>query len=140
MSAETETIVRKFVEECLNAGSAAAADKWLAPDHILHYMLMPEPMVSAKAWEGSVSQYFSAFPDMKVVIDDIFSQGDKVCARWTATATSKGPLMGIPPNGKSLRWIGTGVYRIANGKIAEQWGIDDAMGLMRQLGAIPSPT
>jgi predicted ester cyclase len=48
-------------------------------------------------------------------------------------------LMGIPPNGKSLRWIGTGVYRIANGKIAEQWGIDDAMGLMRQLGAIPSP-
>lgn len=134
---ENENIVRQFVEEVLNSGNAAAADKWLSDDHILHYMLLPGPMVGKKDWEASASGYFIAFPDMKITIDDMISQGDQVCARWTATATSKGPLMGIPPNGKSLRWIGTGVYRIANGKIVEQWGIDDAMGLMRQLGAIP---
>jgi steroid delta-isomerase-like uncharacterized protein len=139
MSADNETIVRRFVEEVLNSGNAAAADELLASDHILHYMLMPQPMIGVKQWEQAVAMYFTAFPDMKIVIDDMISQGDKVVARWSATATSTGPLMGIPPNGKSLKWIGTGIYRIANGRIVEQWGIDDALGLMRQLGAVPAP-
>ena len=133
-----EAVVRRFVDEVLNAGNAAAADDVLAEDHILNYMLLPEPMVGAKAWEESVKNYFTAFPDMKVTIDDFVSQGDKVAARWTATATHTGPLMGIPPSGRQVTWIGMGVYKIADGKIVEQWGIDDALGLMQRIGAIPS--
>jgi steroid delta-isomerase-like uncharacterized protein len=137
-TAANEAVVRRFVDEVLNAHNAAAADDVLAPDHILNYMLLPEPMVGAKAWEQSVQNYFTAFPDMKVTIDDFVSQGDKVAARWTATATHTGPLMGIPPTGRQVTWIGMGVYRIVDGKIAEQWGIDDALGLMQRIGAIPS--
>lgn len=133
-----EAVVRRFVEEVLNAHDAIAADEILAPDHILHYMLLPEPMVGAKNWEQAMSGYFSAFPDMIVTIDDIISQGDRVAARWTATATHTGPLMGIPPSGNRVTWIGMGVYKIVDGKIVEQWGIDDALGLMQKIGGIPS--
>jgi steroid delta-isomerase-like uncharacterized protein len=136
---ENKAVVRRFVDEVLNGQSLAAADELLAPDHILHYMLLPEAMIGAKAWEQAVSVYYTAFPDMVVTIDNMIGEGDQVGARWTATATHKGDLMGVPPTGRKVTWIGHGFYKIANGQIVEQWGIDDAMGLMQKLGAIPSP-
>jgi steroid delta-isomerase-like uncharacterized protein len=134
---ENKAVVQRFVDEVLNGQSMTAADEILAPDHILNYMLLPEPMIGAKAWEQSVSGYFTAFPDMVVSIDNMIGEGELVAARWTAVATHKGELMGIPPTGRRVTWIGQGVYRIVDGKIVEQWGIDDALGLMQKLGAIP---
>ena len=135
---ENKAVVQRFVDEVLNGQSLEAADEILAPDHILNYMLLPEPMIGAKAWEQSVSGYFTAFPDMVVTIDNMIGEGDQVAARWSAVATHTGPLMGIPPSGRRVNWIGQGVYRIKDGKIVEQWGIDDALGLMQKIGAIPS--
>lgn len=132
---DNKAVVQRFVDEVLNGQSVEAADEILAPDHILNYMLLPEPMIGAKAWEQSVAGYWSAFPDMVVTIDNMIGEGDQVAARWTAVATHKGALMGIPPSGRKVTWIGQGVYRIVNGQIVEQWGIDDAMGLMQRISA-----
>jgi predicted ester cyclase len=48
-------------------------------------------------------------------------------------------LLGIAPTGKSLAWTGITIYRLAGGKVAEERGEEDALGLMRQLGVIPAP-
>jgi predicted ester cyclase len=47
--------------------------------------------------------------------------------------------MGIPATGKQVKGIGMGIYRVVDGKLAEQWVQEDMFGLMQQLGVIPSP-
>jgi len=56
-----------------------------------------------------------------------------------AEGTQQGELLGIPPTGKHLRFGGMSIFRLAEGKIAEQWEEWDKLDLMRQLGAMPSP-
>lgn len=72
-------------------------------------------------------------------IEDMLVDGDKVAVRTTFRGTHTGDFFGIPPTGKSVTVSGTHILRIADGKIAEHWGNNDDLGLMRQLGVIPAP-
>ena len=83
--------------------------------------------------------YRNAFPDLHFTIDEQIAEGDKVVTRWTAHGTNKGELLGMPATDKSTTVTGIAVDRIANGKIAESWGIFDQFGMMQQLGVIPMP-
>jgi steroid delta-isomerase-like uncharacterized protein len=66
-------------------------------------------------------------------------EGDKVVMRFTVAGTHKGPLMGIPATGKSYKAPGISVFRLANGKIVEHWGVFDQLSVMQQLGLVPVP-
>ena len=66
-------------------------------------------------------------------------EGDRVAERWTGRGTHLGELRDIPPTGKHVEVPGSVFYRIAEGKIVEFRGQFDMMGLMQQLGVIPSP-
>jgi steroid delta-isomerase-like uncharacterized protein len=136
---ENEAIIRRLNDEVLNAGNPAAVEGILDPDHVLYYPLLPEPMRGAQQWGQTVVNYFTAFPDMKITIEDMISDRDMVVARWSAIGTHKGDLLGIPPTNKTVHWSGVGIYRIRNGLILEQWGMDDQLGLMQRLGVIPTP-
>ena len=59
--------------------------------------------------------------------------------RWTATGTHKGEMMGIPATGKQVTITGFDEFRISGGKITEMWQNYDQLGMMQQLGVIPSP-
>ncbi len=80
----------------------------------------------------------TAFPDKRYTIHDLIAEGDKVVARWSLSATHKGDYMGIPATNKQVTITGTYVIRIADGKQIEWWLEGDFLGLMQQLGAIPS--
>ena len=84
--------------------------------------------------------YLTAFPDMKLTIEDIFSHGDKVFSRVRAEGTNTGELMGMPPTGRrvDLRWI-MNEARVENGRIVEEWEILDELEMMRQLGLAEAP-
>ncbi len=86
-----------------------------------------------------VRDFRSAFPDAQVTIDDIIAEGDRVVTRWTIRATHKGELMGIAATGKQVAFTGMAISRIEGRRIAEDWVISDALGLMQQLGAVPLP-
>ena len=76
---------------------------------------------------------------MKGTIHEIITEGDKVAVRLTWSGTHKGEFMGIPPTGKSIS-VGENLFlRIADGKVAEYWGQQDNIGMMQQLGAMPTP-
>ena len=60
-------------------------------------------------------------------------------ARTTMRGTHTGDFFGIPPTGRRVELPGVHIMRIANGRIAEHWGSNDDLGMMRQLGVIPSP-
>jgi predicted ester cyclase len=67
------------------------------------------------------------------------AEGDKVVVRYTVEGTQQGELLGVLPTGKHFRISGICIYRLAEGKIAEQWEQMDMLGLMQQLGVIPAP-
>jgi len=79
-----------------------------------------------------------AWPDMHVEIEDLIAEGDRVAARVTVSATPQKEAFGVPPTGKSFKVGGMYLVRIAGGKIAEHWSIEDAIGIMQQLGLMPA--
>ena len=70
-------------------------------------------------------------------IDDLVAGGDKVACRWSGNATHKGELRGVAATGKAITLSGIVIYRIASGKIQEEWDYTDLFGLMQQLGVGP---
>lgn len=130
---------RRALEEMWNQCSIAPVDELFTEDYIGNFAVLPEPLRGREALKAFASAYFVAFPDIRFTIEDLFADGDRVLLRWTAQGTHTGPLMGIPPTGKHITVPGIWIHRFEGGKIAEEWGINDTLGMMRQLGVIPAP-
>jgi predicted ester cyclase len=82
--------------------------------------------------------FYGAFPDMTQTIDDALASDEKAALRFTMTGTHQGELVGLAPTGKAISVAGMAIFRIANGRVAELHEVFDQMGLMHQIGAIPS--
>jgi predicted ester cyclase len=83
--------------------------------------------------------YRAAYPDLLITVDDLIAEGNKVVGRWTARGTNTGPLMGMPPTGKQATVMGISILAIADGKVTDQWFNWDTLGMLQQLGVIPTP-
>lgn len=82
--------------------------------------------------------YIAAFPDLRMVPEDVIASGDKVVARVRATGTHRGAFMGMPPTGKQVDVQLIDIIRFGDdGRAREHWGVFDQLGMMQQLGAIP---
>lgn len=115
-------------------GQVTELDNILAPDFVCHF-------IDGIEWKGidgaksSITSHRKSFPDWNEEIVDMISEGDKVVTRYKSTGTQQGTFNGLDSTGKKITIYETSIYRIANGKIAEQWGFPDAMGLDHQLTA-----
>jgi steroid delta-isomerase-like uncharacterized protein len=141
MSEENKALIRREIEEVFSAqGDLDVADEIFAPEYVSHDPISPEEVRGGP--EGAkefAMMYRNAFPDVQLSIEDQIAEGDKVVTRWIGSGTHLGELMGIAPTGNQVRVAGMTISRIEEGKIAEEWEIYDALGMMQQLGAIPSP-
>jgi steroid delta-isomerase-like uncharacterized protein len=131
---ENKTLARRFFEEVWNQGDETAIDRYIAADAAGND---PDFGAGREAFRAQWRQWHAAFPDLHFAIDDLVAEDDKVVTRWTLTGTHRGDFMGIPPTGTSIRVTGMSLDRIANGQIQEGFDGWDALGLRRQLGAIP---
>ena len=111
-------------------------DKYYAPKAVYH---LPSGDWNFEQFKQFATAALKNIPDFNSTIEDIIAEGDKVVVRSTMRGTHSGELLGIAPTGKKFSETGISIYRIARGKIAEVWVVDDTLGLMQQLGAIPSP-
>lgn len=138
MSEENKALARRYNEEVWNNRNLDVIDELMADDMVDHALppQIPPGPDGAKAFVG---MYVSAFPDVKITIDDLVAEGDKVVTRWTATGRHEGELMGIPATGKQVTVTGIDITRYSGGKIVEHWGEFDQMGMMQQLGVVPAP-
>jgi len=136
---ENKALVRRFVEEW-NKGKAATMvvlDELFATDFVMHHGT-GEEIHGLKDFKQHVSEAFSAFPDLHFTIDDMVVEGNKVATRWTLTGTHKGEFRGIPPTNKKVAIWAITIDHIAGGKFVEEWERYDTLGLMRQLGLVPT--
>jgi steroid delta-isomerase-like uncharacterized protein len=113
---------------------ADAVVKLMPPDFIINIAGMPYQKRGTDAWRKHAEILFSAFPDIQIKIEDIFAVDDKVAVRLRILGTHSGEFLGIQPTGKRVEYESSEVYRIADGKIAEEWICSDTLTLMAQIG------
>ncbi len=130
---ENKALIRRGWE-IANSGNVQAFDEFY-DRNVVYHGGGGEEIRGLENLKAFLQGYFTAFPDMKMTVEDVFVEGDRVFSRVRAEGTNSGELMGMAPTGKrvEMRWI-MNVARIANGKVAEEWEILDEMGMMRQLG------
>ncbi len=135
MSIEENKALVRHAFELMNRKELDSFFKLLDPGYVAHYTIGDLPLEQAKQFE---TMYFAAFPDASATIEDMVAEGDKVAIRVTWRGTHKGEFIGIAPTGKQIEMTNTLIFRIAVGKLAENWATIDELRMMQQLGAIPS--
>jgi steroid delta-isomerase-like uncharacterized protein len=138
MSAETnKALIRRWIEEAINKQNLALVDELFTSDYVNHYFPpgLPQGPEGEKIFS---SGFFTAFPDGQMIIENLLAEGDEVAVRWIYSGTHTGSFMNLPPTGKPFSAQGVNIFRIANGKIAENWASFDMLGLLQQLGAVPA--
>jgi predicted ester cyclase len=76
--------------------------------------------------------------DGRWTMEKIFSAGDRVVVRWTGSGSHVGELNGVPSTGKPIRVDAITIHRMADDKIAETWQVWDTLGLLQQIGVVPT--
>lgn len=138
MSEENKALVRHFVEEAFNGGNLDVADEVYAGSYTYHGPAEPEER-TPEGVKQFVSVYRSAFPDLHTTVEDVISEGDTVAYRWTARGTHQGELVGVAPTGNAVTITGITVCNVSGDRIVEEWNNFDRLGMMQQLGAVPTP-
>lgn len=111
-----------------------AAVALMQPDFLINIAGVPGQKRGTDTWRKHAKILFTAFPDLRVKIDDIFAADDKVTMRLRLSGTHSGEYLGVQPTGKHIEYESSEVYRIADGKIAEEWICSDTLTLMAQIG------
>jgi steroid delta-isomerase-like uncharacterized protein len=132
-------LVHRYLDEVVNTGNLDAARTLFATDHIAHYAGFPA-VNGHEDWKQLTAMSYTGFPDIHTTFEDEMAVGDKVVVRYTVRATHQGAFMNMLATGKPVQYTGIAIFRVADGKIAEQWQEADALGMMQQLGESTSQT
>lgn len=128
-----KSITRRVYEEGLNQGRFEVP---YSADFVGHggraTFTHADGMAEAKGWR-------EAFPDLKITVDKQVAERDLVAVRWTARGTNTGTGNGIPATGRAVQVTGTTLFRMDDGRIAEEWTCADSLGLRKQLGMLATP-
>ena len=135
---ENKTLMRRFFEEVYTKKNLAAIGEFIAPTHIDHSAAAAGLPGGPAGSRQAIGMMLTGFPDLHVTVEDMIAEGDKVVVRMTMRGTQQGAFGSIPPTGKQVAVSTIDIVRIEGGKIAEEWGIDDMLGMLQQLGVVPS--
>ncbi len=127
-------VVRRVYEDVLNRGRLDVAREIHTADFTAHAGTrtagLEEDIAAAEGWR-------SAFPDLVVTIEQMVAEGDRVAVFWTARGTNTGEGNGLPATGRGGEGRGMSIFRLVDGRIAEEWNVMDKYGMLKQLGLLP---
>jgi len=137
---QNKATVRRWYLEIFNQNRLDVADEIHTPTYTNHDPYAPPGGFGSgpQATKNIVALYRAAFPDVHFTIDGQVAEGDRVATRWTATGTNTGSLNGMPPTNRRVTISGISIERCEEGKMAETWSNWDFMGMLQQLGVIPT--
>ena len=132
-SAQTNVALVREGVEAFNAGDTNKLLAIAAPDIVIHYAEMPEPLLGRETWQQGFELVKRAFPDLEIHVDDLVAAGDKIALRLTLSGTHQGEFQSIPATGRRISYVSHEFYRVQDGVISEEWICSDMASLLRQL-------
>jgi steroid delta-isomerase-like uncharacterized protein len=131
---ENQAVARRWFEDVFNGRDMDAADRFVAPEHVLHDSASGSLDPGPEGTRQFVAPWRRIFPDIQIFVDKTIAVGDTVVLRWSATGTYSGePLKGIEPNGNRVHISGLASMRVSDGLLRETWMFFDLPGLLRQV-------
>ena len=136
MPLDNATLARRFYNEAWNKQKLNVVDELVSSTHALYDPSVQGSQSGPEVYKRRISEISSAFPDLRFVINETISEGEKVAVSWNLSGTHKGEYFGVPGTGKTVSVDGTTIHHFANGKILDSFVCWDHLGLLRQLGIV----
>lgn len=133
---ENAAIVKRFIEEILNAGNFNLISEFWTADMTWHGGSLGEVHGIENYTTMLKGAASGSFKEMHLTVKDMIVSGERVVVYFTNSGLNDGDFLGFKSTGKHLTWDGIGIYRIHNGKIAEAWFSEDLLGMFLQAGWI----
>ena len=119
IQARNKAVAMRVFDEIFNQGKFQVADEIYAPDFQNHGLYRS---VDLKTDQEAVHAEKKAFPDLRMSVQEMVAEGDKVAVLWTFQGTHTGSgYEGLPPTGTKVEIRGITIWRIVDGRIVEEW-------------------
>ena len=139
MTAEINKAVMGRFVEFINTGNEKLAEELISPEAIFYVPGRAEPMRGPAGYLAIIGMMRGGFPDIQWTLEEMIAEDDKVAARFTMRGTHQGSFFGVPPTGKTIAVQAMNFYHLSGGQFIEERGQPDLLGLLQQIGAVPTP-
>jgi len=133
---QNKDLVQKFYKEVWNERKVQCVDKYLSPSHALVDPNAMDEKTGPEAYKAILTRFMRAFSNLKLEVQDMVGEEDKVVASWMISGVHTGEYNGIAPTNKKVLVEGISIHQIADGKIMDSYSVWDTLGLMKKIGAI----
>jgi steroid delta-isomerase-like uncharacterized protein len=138
MSTENKLLATRWFDEVWNQGRTESIARMMSPECNAHGLGAGGSTVQGpEAFAAFQQAFLKAFPNLKITVEDVIAEDDKVAIRWRAAGTLKGEGFGVEPNGRSMEITGMSMVRIRESRIVDAWNNFDVLGIHQQLGTLP---
>lgn len=128
-------LMQRFVQ-FINTADPKLADELVSPKAIFFVPDRPDPLTGPAGYMEIINMMRSGFPDIQWTLEETIAEGDNIVARYTMRGTHQGAFMGVAPTGNKIAVQALNIYRFADGKIVEELGQPDLLGLLHQIGGL----
>ena len=130
-------LIREFIDRVLNRGDIEATGEYFWDD-VVEEVPLPGQGPGLKGLKDVLAGMRLAFPDMKWAVDEQVEAGGKVVSRFTWSGTHRAAFLGVPPTGRQVKVWGIVIDQFVGDKVKSTRIIMDGVGLLAQLGVLPS--
>ena len=138
MTTENNKLTMQRFTEFINTASEKLAAELISPNAVFHVPGRSEPMRGPAGYLAIIGMMRGGFPDIQWTLEELIAEGNKVAARFTMRGTHLGAFSGVPSTGKKIEVQAMNFYQFSDGQIVEERGQPDLLGLLQQIGAVPS--
>ena len=138
MADENTTLIHRWFEEVWNNKNEDAIEEMMAEDCVANGLNGPDgnPVSGHEGFKALHRAFVSAYPDLRVTVEDTVIDGDTIAARCKVTGTHDGHGIGVPPTNVPVEFTGMTIVKVKDGKIVEAWNEFDFMKMYTQVGAL----
>jgi predicted ester cyclase len=135
VAADPISIARRCFEDIICRWDVTVAEEILAPD-VVFTTVSGDVLRGRREFENFAVQLGEAFPDIRFELQELFTDGERVCVRFVMRGTFQSTLMGLLPTGEEFAVNGIDTFRVVDGKVTEIHASYDTLGQMQQLGVV----
>ncbi len=131
-------LIRRYTNEVFNAHKPERAAEFFTADAVWHGGTLGT-IEGRDNIIGLLKGFIGALPDLDAVEQEMIAEGSTVMVRYVVEGTHDGDLVGIAATGRHVQWNAVDVYHVVNGKIVEEWAVDDLLAILHDIGFVNPP-